>query len=348
MRNRSPRNSIAMVETFVEGNFLGIPESDEDSVDVVILSLPYELTTSYGQGTVEGPRACIEASGQVELFDSSLSYDLPAGSSIFTAEPWDGEGSNLLEQLDRMTEYLIPWFNGDCFPLILGGEHGILPSILQASINHPEINGDLSRMTVLQIDAHADLREKFDDEPYSHACAASRALDLGIGNLLQVGVRAFSREEAIRIDTDERISTWFAKDLLSPCDGNANWADWIDTISKIEGPVHLTVDIDGLDGSLVPNTGTPVPGGLHYWHLVETIEHLFANLNAIIISADVNEIVPGKESKITQFSAAMMATKILVSHLSAKESGNWNSNVMKNAGKLRVNSKSEMFFQTKK
>ena len=347
MWNRSPSNSIAMTETFVAGNFLGIPESDKDSVDVVILSLPYELTTSYGQGTVEGPKACIEASGQVELYDPKLSCDLPAGAAIYTAEPWDGEGNSLLEQLDRMTEYLTPWFNGDCFPLILGGEHGILAPILRATINHPEINGDLSKITVIQIDAHADLREEFDDEPYSHACAASRALDLGIGNLLQVGVRAYSREEAVRIDSDDRIKTWFARELLSPCDGNANWTNWIDTISKIEGPVHLTVDIDGLDGSLVPNTGTPVPGGLHYWHLVETIEHLFSNPDAIIISADVNEIVPGKESNITQFSAAMMATKILASHLSAKESGNWKAKVTENLGKIRMNSKNDRFFQTR-
>ena len=305
----------------VEGNFLGLVE-DGDSVDVAILSLPYELTTSYGQGTAQGPAACIAASAQVELFDPALPEDLPAGCSIHTAEPWDGEGDSLLAQLDGITSYLIPWFCGDCFPIVLGGEHGILPAVVRALDSHPFIDA-LEHLTIVQVDAHADLRSQLDGEPWSHACAAARSLDMGVGRLLQVGVRTYSREEAERMSSDDRITTWFAKDILSPCAGQIEWQDWLNILSKISGPVHLSIDIDGLDGSLVPDTGTPVPGGLHLWHLVESIETLFSNEAVVMVSADVNEIVPGKDSPLTQFTAALLATKVLAAHISARRAGRW-------------------------
>ncbi|MBJ62763.1 MAG: hypothetical protein CMB57_05850, partial [Euryarchaeota archaeon] len=123
----------------------------------------------------------------------------------------------------------------------------------------------------------------------------------------------YCRQEATLIDNDERIQTWFARDIMSPCTGAKAWSGWLESIKNIDGPVHLTVDIDGLDGSLVPATGTPVPGGLTFWHVVETIETVFANCN--VISADVNEIVPQEDTPLTQFTAAMIATKIAAAHI---------------------------------
>lgn len=303
--------------------FLGLEPIEKD-VDVVVLSLPYELTTSYGQGTSEGPNACIIASGQVELYDADLGEDLPAGLAIHTAGAWDGEEPTLLHQLDSMVGYLNPWFNGDCFPLTLGGEHGILPPLMEAVRNHPLVHNDLSNLTVVQIDAHGDLRSELDDEPYSHACAAARALDAGIGRLLQVGIRAFSKEEHKRIQSDERITTFFAQDTQSPCEGAKHWQSWLDLLESIEGPVHLTIDIDGLDGALVPATGTPVPGGLTFWQVQQTIQTLFGASKAVVVSADVNEIVPQEDTPLTQFTSAMLATKIVASHAKARKEGRWN------------------------
>ena len=304
--------------------FLGLDQGEGD-VDVAILSLPYELTTSYGQGTALGPMACIEASTQVELYDAQLGQDLPAGLSMHTIQPWDGEEPTLIEQLDSMVGYLIPWFKGDCFPLCLGGEHGILPSIMEAARHHPLVDNDLSNLTVVQIDAHGDLREHLDGEKYSHACAAARALDAGIGSLLQVGIRAYSKEEHERMMADERITTFFARDTQSPCQGAHHWKQWLETLSSIEGPVHLTIDIDGLDGSLVPATGTPVPGGLTYWQVHETIQALFNASNAVVVSADVNEIGVQEDSPLTQFTAAMLATNVVAAHASARQRGAWNA-----------------------
>jgi len=296
-----------MDEDAILGNFLGLPENEDDP-DIIIASIPYELTTSYGQGTENGPAACIEASTQVELYDDLLKKDLPAGANLRTVNPWNGLGNTLQEQQEGIKKYAMKQYSTNAFPIFLGGEHGILPAIIEA-INEP--------VTIVQIDAHADLRDELDGEPFSHACAASRALDAGAVQLYQVGIRAYSKEEFEKINSDNRIKTWFCRDIMSPCTGEKYWNEWLSEISKIEGPVHLTIDIDGLDGLLVPATGTPVPGGLSYWHAIQTIETLL--MNCKVISADVNEIVPQKDSKLTQFTAAMLVTKIIAAKINSMD-----------------------------
>ena len=286
-----------MSEDFEEGAFLGLPHGDGPA-DVAVVPLAYELTTSYGTGACNGPQACVEASTQVELYDDRLGDDLPAGLAMTTKPVWEGTAPTLRAQLDELATHAASFYNGDLFPLFLGGEHGILPPIVHAARHHPSVNGDLSTLTVVQLDAHADLRSSLDDEVFSHACAASRSLDVGVGRLLQAGIRAYSLEEAERIQSDERITTFFARDTQHPHTGRAAWQAWLDQLSSLTGPVHFTLDIDGLDGALVPATGTPVPGGLSYWQAVETIETLFANPNVVVISADVNEIVAQDDTRL--------------------------------------------------
>ena len=299
------------VSEFVEGNFLGLPE-EEGEPDVTILSVPYELTSSYGQGSNEGPKATISASAQVELFDALLPKDLPCGFRIKTAEPWDGEGDSLREQLGGIREYVSN--HNSSFPVILGGEHGMLSAIMEAVGKDTELN----QLTIVQIDAHADLRDELEGEPFSHACAARRVLDLGVGKILQIGIRAFSREEAEFAYTDDRVDSWLARDILNPQGGEVAWKDWLDAVSKIDGPVWLTLDMDGLDPVYVPTTGTPVPGGLSYWQVVETIETLASAPDSVWIGADVNEIVPDPTNNVTEFTAAMLVTKIVSAHLARR------------------------------
>jgi agmatinase len=296
--------------------FLGLEESDSGPWDVVILPVPFEMTTSWGEGTEKGPAACIEASSQVELYDPLLPDDLPCGLDIHTAEAWGSEAGTLLEQLDSIRDYAAKWVDGSQFPVFLGGEHGILPPLMQAVAGHPEIGGDLGHLTLVQIDAHADLRDELGGERFSHGTAVRRALDTGVGRVVQIGTRALSREEAAFAGSDERVETWFARDFMGVCDGRAGWAALMDRIDSIEGPVWLTFDVDGLDGSLVPDTGTPAPGGLSHWGAVEIIERLFAS-GAEVIGADVNEIVPG-EDRLTQFNAALIATKIMAAHIASR------------------------------
>ena len=295
--------------------FLGLDEP-QGHPDVVILPIPYELTTSYGQGTANGPMATIEASSQVEVFDSRLSQDLPAGARFQTLAPWSSEAGTLMEQLTEIEEHLRPWFtNNDIFPLILGGEHGLLPVQMKAIISHPALEGGLSNLTIVQFDAHADLRDNLDGEQWSHACAARRSLDLGVGRIIQIGVRAWSREEASLSDSDNRIETHLASDLLSVSSGKSSWSNLLDSLRSICGPVWITVDIDALDGFLVPSTGTPVPGGLSWWHLEEAMATIFEAADADVLGADVVEIVPDSTGVLTPFTAALIATRLIGGHL---------------------------------
>jgi len=300
--------------------FLGLKESDSGPWDIVLLQVPLEMTSSYGEGTQFGPESCIKASYQVELHDPILPEELPCGAEIHTAGPWSSEANSLREQLDSIGDYVKPWIKGGQFPLVLGGEHGILLPILENLTEHHLIS-DISDLTIVQIDAHADLRDELNGERFSHGTVIRRALDLGVGRVVQIGVRAFSQEEEALIRSEERIETWFARDLLAVSSGSTEWDRMIGSLSEIEGPVWLTFDVDGLDGSLVPSTGTPVPGGLSHWGAVEVIENLFSSSGCNVVGADVNEIVPGKEGDLTQFSAALVATKIVSCHI-AKSSNN--------------------------
>lgn len=293
--------------------FLGLTESEDGPWDLVILPIPFEMTTSWGEGTEHGPAAAIEVSSQVELYDPLLEDELPCGLAFHTAKPWNSEAGTLREQLDSIRDYLVPWFNSEQFPILLGGEHGLLPPVVEALQKHPAIAGDLSKLTIVQVDAHADLRDSLNGERFSHGTAARRALDYGIGSLMQIGIRAYSLDEAKFAETDNRIETFYAQDLFSPSTGMTVWNSLIESISNLSGPIWLTFDIDGLDGSLVPDTGTPVPGGLTHWGAVEIIEGLFAS-SAEIIGADVNEIAPG-DDRITQFNAALITTKIIAAHI---------------------------------
>ena len=294
--------------------FLGLKESDSGPWDIAVLQIPLEMTSSYGEGTRHGPLACVEASSQVELHDPILTSELPCGAEIHTAEPWSSDAPSLREQLDSIGEYVKPWIVGGQFPLVLGGEHGILLPIVESLSSHHEIS-DLSDLTIVQIDAHADLRDQLNGERFSHGTVIRRSLDLGVGKVIQIGVRAFSKEEEALMSMDDRIETWFAKDLLAVSGGHLEWDGLISRIGDISGPVWITFDVDGLDGSLVPSTGTPVPGGLSHWGSVEIIEKIFSSEKCSVIGADVNEIVPGSDGPLTQFSAALIATKILACHI---------------------------------
>ncbi|SVA88840.1 uncharacterized protein METZ01_LOCUS141694, partial [marine metagenome] len=203
------------------------------------------MTVSYGEGTASGPSACIRASSQVELHDSILPAELPCGASIHTAEPWSSEAPSLREQLDSIADYLNPWMRGHHFPLVLGGEHGILLPIMEAIEGHPGVPS-LADLTIVQVDAHADLRDELNGERLSHGTVIRRALDTGVGRVVQIGTRALSREEAAFAEDDGRVETWFARDFMGVCDGQAGWAALMDRIDSIEGPVWLTFDVDGL------------------------------------------------------------------------------------------------------
>jgi len=307
-----------MMEIEEVKTFLGLEENKEGPFDIVILPIPYEMTTSYREGTEFGPEACIDASTQVELNDDLLENDLPCDFKIHTSKPWNNEVSSLKEAIKSITNFCTPWMNGKQFPIILGGEHGLLLPLIEAVKEHPSINQELQKLTIVQIDAHADLRDELNGEKFSHGTVIRRVLEREVGNIIQIGIRTYSSEEKNIIESDERINTWFARDLLKVNHNNSNWDLMINEIKNIDGPIWLSFDVDGLDGSLVPATGTPVPGGLSYWGAIDIIEALFSSSNNEVIGADVNEISTSGDTNLTEFSAALIATKILSCHISTK------------------------------
>ena len=292
-----------MADTDVFG-FLGLREDWDVRPDVAIMQIPLEMTVSYGTGTSEGPSSTIEASSQVETYSTFIGGDLPSGMVIRTLDPWSYEGPSLEAHLDSIESYVINGISEGAFPLLLGGEHGILlPAIraLKQIGNFP-----IENLTLVQVDAHADLRDELNGERFSHGTVVRRCLDEGIGRVLQIGVRAFSKEECIVMENDDRIRSWMAKDIRK---NRALELEITEFISEIQGPVWLSIDIDALDPSIVPATGTPVPGGLDYWFVNELIENLFSG-NANVVGADVSEIAPDDHG-VTQFTAASIASSIL-------------------------------------
>ena len=310
---------VIIMEESAKKTFLGLEEDKNGPHDIVLLPIPYEMTTSYREGTEFGPKACIDASSQVELFDELLDDELPCGYKFLTAEPWNNEVSSLTEALESIEKFSSKWVNGDQFPIFLGGEHGMLLPIIKSLNKHPEIEEKLEKLTILQIDAHADLRNELNGERFSHGTVIRRVLDEGVGKIIQVGIRTYCSEEKEIIETDERVNTWFARDLINIDSEKSNWDEMIIQIKNLSGPVWLSFDIDGLDGFLVPATGTPVPGGLSFWGANEIIKELFSAKNTKVIGADVNEISTSPNTNLTEFSAALITTKIIACHIMSQK-----------------------------
>ena len=313
---------VIIMEDSGKKTFLGLEEDKNGPHDIVLLPIPYEMTTSYREGTEFGPEACIDASLQIELFDELLDEELPCGYKFFTSKPWNNEVNSLAEALGSIEKFSSKWVNGKQFPIFLGGEHGMLLPIIRSLKKHPEINDDLEKLTILQIDAHADLRNELNGERFSHGTVIRRVLDEGVGKIVQVGIRTYCLEEKEIIETDERVNTWFARDLIRMDSEKSNWNEMINQIKNLSGPVWLSFDIDGLDGFLVPATGTPVPGGLSFWGANEIIQELFSANNTTVIGADVNEISTSPNTNLTEFSAALITTKIIVNHISSQNNIN--------------------------
>ena len=313
---------VIIMEDSGKKTFLGLEEDKNGPHDIVLLPIPYEMTTSYREGTEFGPEACIDASLQIELFDELLDEELPCGYKFFTSKPWNNEVNSLAEALGSIEKFSSKWVNGKQFPIFLGGEHGMLLPIIRSLKKHPEINEDLEKLTILQIDAHADLRNELNGERFSHGTVIRRVLDEGVGKIIQVGIRTYCLEEKEIIETDERVNTWFARDLIRMDSEKSNWNEMINQIKNLSGPVWLSFDIDGLDGFLVPATGTPVPGGLSFWGANEIIQELFSANNTKVIGADVNEISTSPNTNLTEFSAALITTKIIVNHISSQNNIN--------------------------
>jgi agmatinase len=288
-------------------NFLGIDEPwcHPERAGVYVLPAPYEHTSSYILGSDKGPSAIIEASQQVELYDETLRYEpYREWGGVATAASLNLDGLVDGPAVQAIQNFVEPHVGRGKFLVTLTGEHtGALGAIRAHARTYPT-------MCVVQIDAHGDLRQAYQGNPYSHASVMARVVQDGLP-LVQVGVRSISPEEIDLIEKTPRINTFFAASILDPSgpyEGRAS--RWIpDILATCTGPVYLTFDCDGLDASLVPALGTPEPGGLGWYDTLALVTAL-AN-GPGIVGMDISEIAPIEGFVAPQFSIARLIYRML-------------------------------------
>ena len=268
-----------------------------DTAAAVIWPVPFERTTSYGHGTHRGPREILEASSQVELWDEELGVDVHE-RGLFTLPEIDLSSFSLPAALSHIQRVAGEILDAGKFLVTLGGEHSITPPIVAAAaVRHPAL-------TVLQIDAHADLRDSYLNERFSHACAMRRTLEFA--RLVQVGIRNVSSEEAEALPSLDTtvFYDWNMRDR----------PDWIDAaVSALSDTVYITVDVDGLDPGLMPATGTPEPGGLSWRELTMLLRKTFERKR--VVACDVVELSPVPGLHAPNFVAARLVYKLLTYRL---------------------------------
>ena len=282
--------------------FLGLPQHRWTESDVAILPLPFERTVSYGTGTADAPSAVIHASNQVELWDDELNFDLDT-IRIHTADPvvahLGEEPSGYLRRVEQAATH-----KGSTLTVGIGGEHSVTAPLVRAVHG----SGDLHDLTVVQIDAHSDLRYEHDGTVHSHACAMRRLTDAG-ASLVAIGIRAMSRKEAEYASTRENISIYRAQSLAN---GPSKWVELLAHLTNLKGRVYLTVDVDGLCPTLCLGTGTPEPGGLEWWPTLSLLRSLVLDATeADLIGCDFVETTPMPGTQINEFTTARLIAKLL-------------------------------------
>jgi len=260
------------------GNFLGIPDDEAryETARGVVVPVPWEATVSYGAGTAKGPAAILDASRYVELYDEVLREEPYRKGGIHTAPAVDGSGDDPVAFLDGLESVAARLFADGKFPVFLGGEHSLTTAPVRAA------RAAFEDLSVLQFDAHADLRESYEGTPWSHACVMRRVHELGVP-AVPIGIRAISVEEAEFVH-DEGLPVFWSHRI-------AHGEEWMDTVlNTLSDTVYITFDVDYFDPSLIPATGTPEPGG-GFWHeTMRFLGYLFEDKN--VVGMDVVELAP--------------------------------------------------------
>jgi len=274
-------------------NFADIPDSFSGYANskVVILPFPYEKTTCYIKGTEKGPSAIIQASKEMELYDEELGNVFEVGICTLKELKVDKKPEEMAGIINNNIKNFL---KDDKFVVALGGEHSITSGIVKA---HKEKYGGIS---VLQIDAHADLKEEFEGTRYSHACAMKRTME--ICPVVQVGIRSLSFEEAEFIK-QKKMKIFWAKDIVD----NDKWFD--DAISQLSRDVYITIDLDAFDPSIMPSVGTPEPGGFGYYQVLRFLKKVCEKKN--VVGFDVVELCPNENNVSPDFTAARLVYKLI-------------------------------------
>jgi agmatinase len=273
-------------------NFGYLPKRHSTLQDakIVIIPVPYDETSTWVKGADKGPAAMIEASANMELYDIETDSEVYK-KGIFTDNAVE-EKSSPEKMVKAVTEKVRRYIKKGKFTVVIGGEHSVSIGSVKA---HIENDRDI---TVLQLDAHSDLRNEYNGSKHNHACVMARMRELA--PIVQVGIRSMDSSEKKSIN---RENTFFAKDIYKD-------KDWIQrVVSKLSDKVYITIDLDVFDPSIMPSTGVPEPGGLLWYDVLTLLRQVFDKRD--VVGFDVVELCPNKNNKAPDFLAAKLIYKLL-------------------------------------
>lgn len=280
------------------GTFLDLEPLPLREADYIIVPVPYEATTTYGGGTRNGPAAILAASTQVELWDEEEDWDPSRQLKIATAPEITPEADGPAAMLEKIKKRLRPWVSDGKCVVALGGEHTITLALVETYLTkYPDL-------TVVALDAHADLRARYHNSPLSHACVLRRVWELG-RPLTILGVRSYSQEEYDFLRVAPRLTLLKARNLQDP--DYARLA--LEHLGRIKGPVYLTCDVDVLDPAILPGTGTPEPGGLTYYQVLIILRTVAER--GPVVGMDFTELAPIPGHQVSEFTVARLIYKFL-------------------------------------
>ena len=261
-----------------------------DSSKIVLIPVPYDSTSTWQKGADKGPEAFLNASENMELYDIETETEVYK-QGVFLADAIT-ENSSPEKMVDDVHETVKKYIKRNKFVTTFGGEHSISIGAIRA------FNECFDDLTVLQIDAHADMRHEYQGSKYNHACAVYEASQTT--NLIQVGIRSMDVMESTVMDKEK---TYFAHDMVA----DDAWMD--SAIDQMTDNVYITFDLDAFDPSIIPSTGTPEPGGLLWYETIEFLRQVFEEKN--VVGFDIVELCPNTKEKSSDFLAAKLYYKML-------------------------------------
>jgi len=277
-------------------NFLGLPDAPEDNARFVILSVPFEATTSCMKGTAKGPESILLASRYLELYDEELDTEpFNAGIKTLPAVKTDCKGLKMMSKISRTAE---GYFKKNKIVIGLGGEHTVSAGLFDACMKkHPDIN-------VLCFDAHGDFRDKYEGTKFSHACVSRRISESGC-KIFSAGIRSVCREEKEFLENNKQVKILWAYQMAGK--------KWGESFNKTlpSGTYYITFDVDFLDPSVMPDTGTPEPGGFQWHETIDFLKTFIMRPDIRIAGFDVVELSPPKKFTHSSFLAAKLIYKII-------------------------------------
>lgn len=282
-----------------EHNFLGLEDENLYSFEkakYVIQSVPYEHTSSYLEGSAKGPAAIIEASKYVEFYDEELEVETVKTAPIATLEALNFDGKVDKDAVDYIANETEKLLSLNKTVVSFGAEHTVTYGFVQAYAKKYD------NLTILQFDAHSDLRESYHDNIYSHASVMARIKDMGL-NICQAGIRAQCIEEANEIKSNPKIHTFYAHQIRN----NANWVQEI--VSKMTDNVYITIDADGFDPSIMPAVGTAEPNGLFWNETLDLLRETCKQKN--VVGFDIVECAPMEGTILSEYTLAKLAYRII-------------------------------------